>query len=265
MKMALACLLALISFSALAIPALNNLSKEDVEKVGNEFAANFSHTTVSAPETDGLWGAEVGLIGGATASPNLRKIVNSSGGDGSDFKHIYHGGLMGRAHLPLDFFFEATYFPQREISDVKVQNKTIGAGWNAGGFFGLPLDLAAGINFSSGDVAFTQNQAGTVTGATKVNVNTKSSIYWIGASKTFLFFTPYVKVGYAHTQAEIDVSNSGNVGIFSYKAAQNETVDKNGAYLTIGGNLQFFFFKLGFEGTQINTVKSLTGKLSLDF
>ena len=94
MKKALACLVAISSLTAFAAgPQLDNLSKADVDKVGNEFAANFAHTTVSAPETEGLWGIEVGIVGGVTGSPNLKKIINKSGGEGSDFKNIYHAGL----------------------------------------------------------------------------------------------------------------------------------------------------------------------------
>ena len=126
MKKFFALALAFASTSVLAAaPQFFNLSDSDVKDVSREFSATFSHTGVSAPETDGLWGLEVGAFGGQSKTPDLERVVNNSGGQGNDFKNLYHAGGMLRAHFPLDLFAEATVLPEQTIADFKVKNKTL--------------------------------------------------------------------------------------------------------------------------------------------
>ncbi len=258
-----------ISFSTWsAAPEIDQLSKSDLEKVGNEFAVNFSHTAVAAPETDGLWGVEVGMVAGSTGSPKLKKLVDEAGEDGSDFKNIYHAGLMARAHFPLELFAEASVLPSREISDVSVENKTFGIGWNAGSYFGLPLDLAIGANLSSSDVSFEQVINNSSTSNTDVNseikLNAKSQVYWVGVSKTLLFFTPYVKAGVASTETDVKVDASTG-DIFAYTDSQKQNVSSSGSYLALGANIEFFLIRLGFEISQTAGVGRGSAKLALSF
>lgn len=270
MKKLFALAVAVCSLSALsATLELDQLSKDDVKKVGNEFAVNFSHTTVAAPETDGLWGVEVGVAGGTTSAPRLAKVVDDAGGDGGDYKTLYHAGIIGRVHVPGELFFELNYLPEKEISDVTVQNKSFGLGWNAGSFFGLPLDVALGYNFSNTDVEFKQviNNASTSNTDvnSKINVTAKSSVAWLGISKTFLFFTPYAKAGFAKTESEVDVNAAGGANIFAFSANQKESSTSSGGYTAIGANIQIFFIRLGIEATQMIGVRSASGKLSIAF
>lgn len=250
--------LALVSTAALAAgPQFDNLSKSDVEDVAKEFSANFAHTGVSAPETDGIWGIEVGLVAGKTASPDLEDVVNASGGDGSDVEALYHAGAMARAHFPLDIFVELNLLPEKEISDITVKNTSYELGWNAGAFFGLPLDLALGFNMANSEMSFKQ----TAPVVSETSLKSKTRIIWIGVSKTLLFFTPYLKVGTVSADSDLDATGS----ILSYSASQEESVTNSGSYLALGANLQFAFLKLGFEASQIMGVKRASGKLSFDF
>lgn len=252
-------LLALICFTAL--PALaqqfDNLTKDDVENVSKEFGVNFSHTTVAAPETDGVWGIEVGVVAGKAPSPELKDVVQNSGGDGSDFANLYHAGIIARAHFPLDLFVELNILPETEISDVTVSNRSWGLGWNAGGYFGIPLDVALGVNRASSEISFKQTQPV----ASNIKLETTTTVYWVGVSKTFVFFTPYFKVG----TASLDGDLSATASIFTYTASQKEDVSLSGGYLAGGLNLQVFFLKLGFEASQTMGVKRVSGKLSFDF
>lgn len=255
---------ALISTAALADgPQFENLSKSDVEDVSREFAATLSHTGVSAPETNGLWGIEVGVIAGQSKSPDTEDTIEESGGPGSDFKNLYHAGLMIRGHFPLDLFAEVSVLPQQEFSDVKVKNATYELGWNAGGFFNLPLDLAVGVNFSNSDISFTQDPTTDVPIETEISLETKTRIIWIGASKTFGFFTPYVKIGKVKSDGDLNATNSAP--IFEGSLRSSESVENDGNYATIGANLQFGFFKLGVEGAKIMDVSRASAKISLDF
>jgi hypothetical protein len=248
----------LLSFSAFAeSPQFGNLTQNDVDDISREFSANFSHTGVSAPETDGLWGIEVGLFGGKSSSPDLSDVIEASGGNGSDFKNLYHGGIMGRAHFPLDLFAEVTLLPEREISDVTVKNSTFEVGWNAGGFFNLPLDLAIGLNFANSDISFKQTQPV----VSNIELKSKTRILWVGVSKTFLFFTPYAKLGKVSSDSDV----TATAAIFDDTSIQKRDSQNDGGYLALGANVQFFFIKLGVEVSRIMDVKRSSAKLSFDF
>jgi hypothetical protein len=263
--------LLLISTQAFAADInLDNISKSDLEKVSNEIGANFSHTAVAAPETNGLWGVEVGVIGGTTRSKHLEKVINNNGGDGKDFKNLPHGGLMLRAHFPLELFVEATMIPTIKASDAELKSSSLGLGWNAGGYFGLPLDVAIGFNASSSEFSYDQVINNNSTGNTDVNSNitfkNKTQTLWIGVSKEFLgMLTPYAKIGTFKSESDIDVDAAGGGTIFAFSSSQKENVETSGSYMAAGLNFQLALFKIGAEMAKTNKVSSLTGKLSLDF
>jgi hypothetical protein len=251
----------LFSFAAFA-QQLTNLSKDDVKDVSAEFGANFAHTTVSAPETEGMWGIELGVYGGTAKSPNFADVIEESGGDEDDFKSIYHAGILARAHFPFDLFAEISFLPEQEFDDVKIKSQSFELGWNAGAFFGLPLDIALGFNRGTGEINFSQDaDVPNAVPAADITFETTTTMYWLGVSKTFLFITPYGKIGAASIEGELDATAS----ILGYSSATSETVDVSGTYLAAGANLQFAFLKLGVEATQIIDVRKLSAKLSFDF
>lgn len=241
---------------------ITDLTKDDVEDVSVEFGGNFAHTAVAAPETDGAWGIEVGVVGGKTKSPNFSDVIDASGGDGSDFTSIYHAGAMARVHLPFDIFAEATYLPEQEFDDVKIKSQSFGVGWNAGGFFSWPVDVAIGFDYGTGDVKFHQDaDVPNNVPETDVKLTTKTSTYWIGVSKTFWLITPYAKLG----QSNIDGELKADGQILTYSATTNEKVNLSGTFLAAGLNFQLFFIKLGAEVSQISDARRFSGKLSFDF
>ncbi len=261
MKRFLFPLLAVLSVQAFAADIeFDSLSKKQVEDVTTEFAVNFAHTTVAAPETDGLWGIEVGVLAGTTGSPKLKKAINDAGGDGKDFKNLYHAGVFARAHFPFDLFAEMSVLPEREISDVSVESKSAGIGWNAGAFFGLPIDIAVGANVSSAAIDFEQEISNV---PAKIDIESKTRVLYVGVSKSFLFVTPYAKIGTASQESDIQVKGTGT--IFGYTPKQKDDASKTGGYLAAGLNVQLAFFKIGAEFQQMLGVKRASGKISLDF
>jgi hypothetical protein len=210
-------------------PQFSNLSKSDVENITREFGANFTHTVVAAPETDGLWGVEVGVVAGRTGAPEFSDVVEASGGDGADFKNLYHAGAIARVHLPFDFFAELNLLPEQELSDVWIENRSIGLGWNLGGFFGLPVDVAIGAGRANTDVSFKQ----TTPIDADIKLATTTTNYWVGVSKSFLFFTPYAKVGTSTIDGDLRATGQ----IFGYTASTKEDVSLSGKYLALGANL----------------------------
>ena len=253
----------LLSMSAYAAdPVFSDLTKKDVEDVSMEFGGNFAHTAVAAPETDGLWGIEIGAVGGQTESKKFADVIDASGGDGSDFKSLYHAAVMARAHFPFDLFVEATMLPEQEFSDVKAKSSSFGVGWNIGRFASLPLDIAVGADFSTGEVKFHQDaDIPNSIPESDIKLETKTTVYWVGISKTFAFFTPYAKVGTSRIEGDLNATGQ----ILGYTSATKESVNLSGSFLALGANVQLFFIKLGVEGSQIQDTKRVSGKLSFDF
>lgn len=248
------------SFSAFSQVQIDNLTKDDVKDVTKEFGGNFAHTVVAAPETDGAWGVEVGVVAGKTKSPNFSDVVDAAGGEGKDFKSVYHAGVAARVHLPLDIFAEVSMLPEQEFDDVKIKSTTFGVGWNVGGFLELPLDVAVGLDQGRGEVAFHQDADGSTPEA-DIKFKTTTTVYWVGVSKSFWIVTPYAKIGQSRIEGDLDATAS----IFTYSAKQSETVSTSGGFLAVGANFQLAFIKLGIEGSQIQDTRRFSGKLSFDF
>lgn len=261
MKTLLAALVLIPCLALAADPALNNLTKAEVRDIANEIAVNLSHSAVAAPETEGLWGIEVGLVGGRTRSPELSDKVEDSGGDGDDFENIPHGGLLVRGHFPLDLFAEVMVLPTVKASDFEVSSRSFAVGWNAGGFFTWPVDVAVAAEFSSANFEFDQvvNSVDTNT-----QFETKSRRLWIGVSKTFLtFLTPYAKFGGFSSDSDIKVD--GTQTIFNYTASQKQSVSSSGGYGALGLNIDVLLLRLGLEVSRSADVGRASAKLSLAF
>jgi hypothetical protein len=254
-------LLVLFSLPALAdSPALTDLSKSDLEKVSNEIAVNFSHTAVAAPETKGIWGIEVGLVAGATGTPKLKDLVDDAGEDGSKFKRLPHAGLMARVHVPGDVFAEVTFIPTTKASGVEISNRTMALGWNAGSFFQWPLDVAVGGQVSASKLSYDQVVS---TVASTVAFDSKTTSLWVGASKEFLIFNPYVKIGTFKSETDVDVDGSST--IFAYTSSQKESVSSSGGFGAVGVNVQLLAIRLGLEASRAAEVGRVSGKLSIAF
>jgi hypothetical protein len=258
MKKSLSVILLLSSFSAQADLQFNNLSKEDIKDISREFGANFNHTVIAAPETNGLWGVEVGLVAGKTDTPELKRVVENSGGKGSDVKNLYHLGLMARIHFPLELFIEGNFLPEQDFDSFKVKNTSYGVGWNAGRFFNLPLDVAFGAGQANSELSFSQTSPGPST----IKLETTTTNYWVGISRTFLFFTPYFKYG----RASVDGDLTGSASVFGFSSSSKESVHGiSGNFMTVGANLELGLFKVGLEASEVMDVKKISGKLALDF
>lgn len=254
--------LTLFSASAFADPQFSDITKKDVENVSKEMGTNFAHTVVAAPETDGAWGIEVGVIGGQTKTPKFADVVDASGGDGKDFKNVYHAAAAARVHVPFDIFVEASYLPEQTISSVKVKNQSFGVGWNAGAFFGWFMDVAIGYDHSTSQLKFHQDQdLATSTPEANIKLNTSTDVMWLGVSKSFVFVTPYAKIG----KSSIDGDLKADAQIFNVGGKTAQKVAMDGNFLAVGVNFQLTIVKLGAEFSQIQGVQRLSGKLSFDF
>lgn len=263
MKKSLALLASVLSFSVYAAdPQFADISKKDVENVSKEFGTNFAHTAVAAPETDGLWSVEVGLVGGQTKSPDFKKVIESSGGDGGDFDNIMHASLVGRVTFPLEFFAEASILPEQEIGGVEIKSSSFSGGWNIGRFTKLPFDITLGYDHAKGEISFHQDaDIPNLVPAADIDLDTTTKVMWVGVSKTFVFVTPYLKVGTAKVDG--DLNATGN--IFDQVGQTSESVSVDGSYLAAGVNVQLLVIRLGLEMTKMLDTERISGKFSFAF
>jgi hypothetical protein len=247
-----------ISTYVFADAQLRDISKKDVENISKEFGVNFSHTTVAAPETNGLWGFEVGIVAGQTNAPKFSDVIENSGGDSENLDKFFNAGLMARIHIPFELFFEATILPETEVTDITFKSNSYAVGWNFGRSMRFPFDLVLGYNRGTGELDFTQ-EAQDLDPKVDINFKTKTQIYWVGLSKTFLFITPYLKLGSSRIDGELDAS----ADIFGYQAGTSESTKTTGGYFAAGLNVQLLLLRLGIETSQTQDVKRISGKLSI--
>lgn len=247
----------ILTYSSFAAgPQLDNISKDDVENLSKEFGGNFSHTVVAAPETSGLFGIEVGVVAGQTSAPKFKDLITESGGSGSDFDSLYYAGLAARAHFPFEIFVEANILPEQEISDITISNTSYGVGWNFGGFFNFPLDVAIGADRAGSEISFKQT---TPVNAT-VTLETTTTNYWIGASKSFFIFTPYFKVGASSIDGDLKATADIFDGVKTSESAQT-----TGGYFALGTHVNLLILKIGLEYSQVQDVQRIAGKLTFSF
>ena len=258
--------LALLSLNTLAAPpTLDQLSKGEVIDVADEFAVNFSHSTASSLQTKGDWGAEVGLVAGVSGSPSLQKAMNDADEYGDDYKKLFHGGLLLRGHYKWDIFAEVSILPSQDVNQMEVNNKTFALGWNAGSYFNLGYDLSVGANFSNSEVSFDQDVVGGVDDVNAdVTVDSSTKIFWVGAGRTYGNWNPYVKLGSATTDSDVEASTASG-SIFNYTNARKESVSSSGEFLVLGTTLDVNYIRFGLEASQTVGVRRLTGKISYAF
>lgn len=246
----------ILSFSAMAAgPQLDNLSKKDVEEISKEFGANFSHTVASAPQTNGLFGIDVGIIVGQTTSEKFKGLIEDSGGNGSDFGKLLHAGLGARVHVPFEVFAEVNVLPEQTINELSIKNTSYAFGWNFGRYMSWPLDFAIGAERGSAGISFKQTSP-----SSTVGLDTTTSNYWIGVSKTFLLITPYVKLGASSIDGELTAATD----VFD-DARTSRSVSTSGGLLTVGASANLLLVKVGLEYSQIQDVKRVSARLSFGF
>jgi hypothetical protein len=140
-------------------------------------------------------------------------------------------------------------------------------GWNFGGFFSWPLDVAVGAQMSNSKLEFEQVLNNASTGNTDVNTDvkfdSKTTTLWLGASKTFAIVTPYIKLGVFKSETDVKVSGSGE--IFDFSSDQKESVSSSGGFGTLGVNVNLLIVRLGLEASRAAEVSRVSGKLSLSF
>ena len=152
--------LCLLGSSAFAATSFTNVTQDDYNNITKEFSANFTHSSVTGASTLGkIFGIELALVGGSTASPNISSIVQRSGG--SSISNLIHGGVLIGASVPFGISGELVTIPKMSSSDASFQLSSLAVKWTMDEVFTvLPFNLALRGLYSTSKFSFSQTISG---------------------------------------------------------------------------------------------------------
>src|SRR3954465_12082779 len=137
------CLFLLSHRAAAANIPLQNVTEDDLKSVVGDLSTNFLHTSVSGAGTLGhLFGFEVGLVAGQTATPHINTVAHKA--DPSvDAGKVPNAALLGVLTVPLGITGEVMLLPKSGGDDFKVRTLGLAAKWTITELFfsDLPLSL----------------------------------------------------------------------------------------------------------------------------
>jgi len=252
---------------------LNNLDLGDFNALINEFSANSQYSTATPPSSlGGLWGFELGVVGGVTKAPDTLALVQRSSPTTSLKDNLYHAGALARVGLPYGLTGELLYIPKVKISEAKLGRWGIGAQWTLTDTVldDLPVNLAVKGYYTKTTLDYSQNI--TSSGITvPANIALDNHLWGLLAMVGYKIFVlePYVGLGYTKAKGTITVDAAGTATIFNSTVfgAGTKSVDSSPSSSQILAGLDFrlAFFSLGAEWERAFGKNSYTGRLSFRF
>lgn len=256
---------------AAGAPTLDQLSQNDVNAISKEFATNFTHTILAPASSLGkIWGLELGLMGGATKTPEISRVSKLHSPSSHDVNAIPTAGLIAGVTFPFGINAELNMIPPVHASDVSLQNVSYALKWEVSRFMpASPVDIAVRVHANSGELGYTSIINNASTGNQNVNAKATwkntSSGYNLEISKKLLFIEPFVGFGLVSTKTNIGVTGASNISIFTFSSAGSYQSKNSGSHFFAGLNLNLFIIKVGAEYDQIMGNKKMAAKLSFYF
>jgi hypothetical protein len=253
----------------------DGITKTEFESVGEEFATNFMHTSVSpATGVDDVWGVEVGFIVGVTDAPKTEALVQRFDSTQSSFS-LPHAGILVVATFPYGITGELSMIPEQDFGDVKFDTKSFALKWDFSKvFFDKALySLAAKIHTSSTDFTFSQTINNSSSGNVTVDSTISLDVSTIGAhlvgSLDFFLIEPYVGFGMVKATTDLTVTAAGSATVFddnfSLTDSQKAEVSSTGAHYFVGFQLNLYLLHIAGEFSSALGVSKTTGKFSFYF
>lgn len=247
---------------AFAQPSFDNLSKDDLENISKEFSANFAHRSAAgaAPLGD-LFGFDVGVMVGSTATPEISKISEREGGEAID--NLYNAGLFAAISIPFGITAEAMILPEQTISDMSISNQSLALKWTFSKTFGIPIvDLAAKAHMSTTKMDY----ADTVDGVdTTIELDNSTTGFTLLASKSFFLIEPFIGFGQVTRDTSLSATGSAVIYDTAYSTNSEESVEGSSSQFLTGVQVNLGFVRIAgqYENVFDTSVTSL--KMSFGF
>lgn len=257
----LSCLFACANAWATSIP-LQNLNSDDMNKVVQDFSANFLHTSVEGAGTLGhIFGFEAGLVAGETNTPNLNQVANQNGVSG-DASKLPNAALLGVITVPAGITAEASLLPKVGPASFEFSSFSGAVKWTPTEvFFDWPVSVAVKASYTSTTAQFSQTISGT---AINYKYTNHESALMALVSKDLMIFEPYAGFGFVSAQGTLsaDSTSAFNQAQFPGMSA---SASRTGTMWVVGTEVKLLALKLGAEYANIFNDSRVMGKLSLYF
>jgi len=262
------------SLASAADIQLVNLTGAETDNVIRELSANFSYSSLTpASSLGGLWGFELGLVGGITKTPEIQNIVRAKADANFKEDKFPHAAVLGRVGAPYGLTAEAMIFPKVKVGDLELSQYGGAVQWSVTDVFfkTLPVNVAVKGFVSKTSLSFKQlvknasNPTQSVNG--KIAFDDTNLGGQLLVSKRLSVFEPYVGIGFAKANGKLGVTtdNITYMGtIFTTGATQAESKPTT-TQLLAGLDVRLAVFSLGAEYQRSFGTNSLSGRLSFRF
>lgn len=265
--------LALLPFPAFAdTPTFENISAGDYDKIVKELSSNFAYSSVTPASSLGsVWGVEFGAVAGVTKTPEILALVKRTNANFKEDKFPHAAGLL-RVGAPFGLAAEAMILPEIKVSDLKLKQYSGALQWTITDVFftDLPVNVAVKGYLSKTGLKYSQQVPVSGVPGARVDATIDYDNTVMGAqlmvSKKLLVFEPYLALGYAKANGELNVTGAGTVNatIFTSGARSAQSKPSSAQFLA-GLDIRLFFLTLGAEYQRSFGTSGFNGRLSFRF
>lgn len=260
------------TFAQADVPSLNNITGADYEKIVKELSANFAYSSLTpASSLGGLWGFEIGVVGGITKTPEILALVRRTSASFKEDK-FPHAAALVRVGAPLGLTAELMVLPSITVSDLKLSQYSGAAMWTVTDVFfeDLPVTVAVKGYLSKTKLEYTQRLQNSSTGNQAVDAKITFDDTLIGGqllvSKKLLVFEPYVGLGYVRAKGDLAVTAATAPGATIFlSGGSSASANPTSAQLLAGLDIRLLFISLGAEYSRAFGTSSVSGRFSFRF
>lgn len=253
----------LLCFSPLALAqkiSFNNIDSDELKRVVGDFSADFMHTTVSGASALGsIFGFELGVVGGQTATPNIGAFAREVD-PGLKADPLYFGSALAQISVPLGLTVEANLVPKVGSDDFKFSNLGLGAKWTlTQTLLNWPFSMALRGTVTRTEVSFRQTVSSVQQNLKFTNSQQAFSVVF---SKNLILLEPYVTAGFASANGELSGAAIFNGDLAGASSASGKNA---GGFYGGGVEVKLLILKIGAEYMRLYDTNRLAGKVTIYF
>lgn len=251
-----------MSFTVFAgTPDFRNLTADDVDRISEEFHANFVPTTISGASNMGrLWGFEVGLVASRTDVPEIKKESND------DFSELYNAALFGRLDVIYGLGAEVTMMPL-SLGSLEFKTYSLGFKWTLTEVFkAIPFNIKLRAYYNTANIKYEDSNS---FGDTDIEYDLDAKGVDVTFSKKILLVEPYVGIGYVEGESDLRATGTGAAGFFGPQGVaqgnEYENVKSSGMHYFAGVRANLIAIDVGLEYARILGKDRISAKLGFGF